>query len=79
MQWATGLQFYYVIADPKVAEQHTENNRVSAVLSKILNIYSFNNLTKIKKIAITHLSITTAFWSTYHLVDTEKVAEYNIF
>ena len=21
MQWATGLQFYYVIADPKVGEQ----------------------------------------------------------
>ena len=22
MQWATGLQFYYVIADPNVGEQH---------------------------------------------------------
>ena len=22
MQWATGLQFYYVINDPEVAEQH---------------------------------------------------------
>ena len=22
MQWATGLKFYYVIADPKVGEQH---------------------------------------------------------
>ena len=22
MQWATGLKFYYVIADPKVDEQH---------------------------------------------------------
>ena len=22
MPWATGLKFYYVIADPKVAEQH---------------------------------------------------------
>ena len=29
MEWATGLQFYYVIADPKVGEQ-----RISTKYSK---------------------------------------------
>ena len=39
MQWAMGMQFNYVKADPKGR----------AVLLKILDIYSFNNLAKIRK------------------------------
>ena len=44
-----------VIADPNVGEQHVERNMLSTVLLKILAIYSFNNLAKIKKIALTYI------------------------
>ena len=45
---------------------------------KILDIYSFNNLAKIKKKAITHLYSAIEPRSTYHLVGKEKVAEQHI-
>ena len=40
MQWATGLKFYYVIADPKVGEQHIKQNTVNAIVFKLQLIYS---------------------------------------
>ena len=48
MQFAT-------LADPKAGEQHMERNRLNAVLWKIPDIYSFNNLAKIQEIAVNHL------------------------
>ena len=81
MQRATGLQLYYVTADPKVGEQHMEWNRLGAVLLKIFNIHSFNNVVKIKEIALTHFkSLISSKVCTYHLIVVckEKVAEQHI-
>ena len=44
-----------------------ERNRLSAALLKILDFYYFNNLAKIKKIAITHLYSTKELQSSYYL------------
>ena len=45
---------------------------------KILDIYSFNNLVKIKEIAVTHLYSTDDLQSAHDLVGKEKVAEQHI-
>ena len=50
-----------------------ERNRLSTALVNILDIYSFNNLAKIKKIAVTHLYSTVELQSTHHVVGKEKV------
>ena len=55
-----------------------EWSKLSAVLLKILDIYSFNNLGKIKKIAATHLYSAVEFRSTYYLVGKDIVAEQHI-
>ena len=55
-----------------------ERNRLNAVLLKILDVYSLNNLAKIKKAAVTHLYSTVELGGTYHFVGKEKVAN-NIF
>ena len=52
-----------------------ERNRLSAVHLKILDIYSFNFLAKIKKMAIT---CTVSSEVPHHLVGKEKVAEQHI-
>ena len=39
----------------EVGKQYMGRNSLSVVLLKILDIYSFNNLEKIKEIAVTHL------------------------
>ena len=40
MPRATGLQFYYVIADPKVHEKHIKQNTLNKIVLKIQAIYS---------------------------------------
>ena len=40
MQGATGLQLYYVIADPKVGERHIKENTLNAIVLKLQLIYS---------------------------------------
>ena len=52
-----------------------ERKMPSAILLKILDIYSFNNLAKIKETAVTHLYSAVELQSTYHLAGKEKVAE----
>ena len=55
-----------------------ERNGLSAVFLKILDIYSFSNLAKVKEIALTHLNNAIELPSTYHLVGKGKVAEQHI-
>ena len=52
-----------------------ERNRLTVVLLKILDIYSFNKFAKIKEIAFTHLICAIELLSTYHLLGKEKVGE----
>ena len=40
MQSATGLNFYYVIADPNVHEKHISTKTVNAIVFKLQVIYS---------------------------------------
>ena len=41
MQQGTGLQFYYIIADPKVCEKHISTKKtVNAILFKLQVIHS---------------------------------------
>ena len=60
MPWATGLKFYYVIADPKVAEQHiyTKFSKCNSfqIISDLLNIENF-------KVAITQLCNESQVWN----------------
>ena len=60
MPWATGLKFYYVIADPKVAELHiyTKFSKCNSfqVISDLLNS---DNL----KVAITQLCHELQVWN----------------
>ena len=52
MERATHLQFYYVIADPKVAEQHVYTNFCKCNSFQVItNLLNSDNL----KIAIAHL------------------------
>ena len=62
------MQFYYVIADPKVAEQH--------IYTKFPNHNSFQVTSDFtQKLAITHLAIKIDSQFTHHVVAIEKVAE----
>ena len=45
-----------------------KKNRLSAVFLKILDIFSFNNLAKIKEIVIIQLYSVTELHSTYHFI-----------
>ena len=69
------VYIYYVMADPKVGEQHIRRNRLTAVLLKILDIYYFNHLAKI---GLTHSHSAIEFQSIDHLVGKEKGAEQQI-
>ena len=52
MERATGLQFYYVIADAKVAEEHIDTNFCKCNSFQVItNLLNSDNL----KIAIAHL------------------------
>ena len=60
MPWATGLKFYYVIADPKVGEQH--------ILAKYSKCNSFQVTTDLLnsddlKVAITQLCHELQVWN----------------
>ena len=60
MQWATGLELHYVIADPKIGEQHIETKYSKCnsfqVISDLLNS---DNL----KVAITELCHELQVWN----------------
>ena len=40
MPWATGLQFYYVIAGPKIGANISKQNTLNAIVFKLQLIYS---------------------------------------
>ena len=68
MEWATSLQFYYVIADPKIAEQNTLNE----IVFKLQLIYS-------TVITWKYSYCPTMPWATclqfYHVITNPKVDE----
>ena len=52
MQWATGLQFYYVTADPNVHEKHIQTKYSKCNSFQVIsNFLNSDNL----KVAITRL------------------------
>ena len=56
-----------------------ERNRLNGVLLKIFYKYSFNNLSKIKELAVSHLYSTVELRSIYHVVGKKKVVEQHTF
>ena len=59
MPWATGLQFHYLIADPKVGEQHIKTNCKCNSFQVTPDLLSSDNL----KVAITQLCNELQVWN----------------